>query len=260
MKRPALIGIVNVTPDSFSDGGRMDRAAIAHAEMLAHTGADILDIGAESTRPGAVLLTPDEEWARLEPVLQGIHAQSWRPKVRLSLDTRHAETARKALAFGLDIINDVSGCMDAAMGDLLREHPCDMVVMHALGVPPDPAVTLTGDPIAVVLAWKAAMMEAAQAQGIGAERLIFDPGIGFGKTARQSLELILRSGELVATHGRWLFGHSRKSFIRTVTPVDAPQRDEVTRAFSSVLAGAGVDYLRVHDVAGHRAMFDALCT
>ncbi len=261
MKRPALMGILNVTPDSFSDGGRMGAAALAAAEALVRDGADILDIGAESTRPGAVAITAAEEWVRLSPVLTAIADASWRREVRVSVDTRHAETAARALAIGIEMINDVSGLVDPAMAELLGEHDCDVVVMHALGIPADPTITLPkdADVVAELLAWKVRASAQAEAQGIARERLIYDPGIGFGKTAVQSLALMLDAGRLVAGGGRWLYGHSRKSFLSLFAEVAPAERDALTRAFSAQLAAVDVPYLRVHDVAGHRAMFERLC-
>lgn len=258
MKRPALMGIVNVTPDSFSGDGKMARAAVHQAQMLANSGADILDLGAESTRPGAMAITAEEEWARLEPVLHGIIDHAWRARVRLSVDTRYAETAARALDLGVDIINDVGGLADTAMLEILEEHDNDVVVMHALDVPVNPAHTLPEgcDVVAEILAWKARVTERARGHGIATHRLIYDPGIGFGKTPAQSLALIAAAATFKQSGGRWLYGHSRKSFLTTMTDAPPAQRDAATRAVSQQLAAAGVDYLRVHDVVGHAALFE----
>ena len=260
--RPALVGIVNVTPDSFSDGGNLGEAAIHHAKTLMEEGADIIDIGAESTRPGAVLLSPDEEWARLEPVLAAIAEAAHHAEVRVSVDTRHAQTAARALELGAQIINDQSALADAAMAEIIGEHECDVVVMHSLGLPADPKKTLPVDTLIVdvMLAWKNEMMARAAAAGIAPERLIFDPGLGFGKTTVQSLELVLNADKLVESGGRWLFGHSRKSFLTLFTKAEPAERDSLTLTFSAQLAAARVPYLRVHNIATHRAMFEKLCT
>lgn len=258
MNRPAIMGIVNVTPDSFSGDGQLAEQAIAHAQMLVGEGADILDIGAESTRPGATPVSADEEWARLEPVLTGIVDAPWRAGVRLSVDTRHAQTAARALNLGVDIINDVGGLADHAMPETLEEHECNIVVMHALSIPANPALTLPEgcDVIAEILAWKEAVTSRAGAHGIANERLIYDPGIGFGKTAEQSLMLIHSANELVASGGRWLYGHSRKSFLKLVLKEEGvAARDAATLALSKQLTKARVDYLRVHNVALHVAEF-----
>lgn len=258
MNRPAIMGILNLTPDSFSGDGVEAGDALKRGRELLADGADIIDLGAESTRPGAMPLLPEAEWARLEPVLYAINEQPWRQSVRLSVDTRHAVTASRALDVGVDFINDVSGFTDASMAEVLEEHECDIVVMHALSVPVDPARTLpeTCDVVAEILAWKAQITARAQQHGVATHRLIYDPGIGFGKTAEQSLALIQRAAELKASGGRWLFGHSRKSFMKRMTDAPPEARDALTRQFSLDLAKAGIDYLRVHDVAGHANMFD----
>lgn len=262
MKRPALMGIVNVTPDSFSGDGVSADDAIAHAKQLVMDGADIIDIGAESTRPNAVPLTAEEEWARLAPVLAAITVADWRRSVRISIDTRHAQTAARALDLGVDMINDVGGLTNHAMAELLGEHDGDVIVMHALTIPADVSKTLPDDcdVVAELLAWKHSITTHALAQGIAAERLIYDVGIGFGKTAKQSLALVLAAEKFQQSGGRWLFGHSRKSFLKLFTNEDAAGRDDLTLAFSVQLAHAGVDYLRVHNVARHAALLDQLCT
>jgi dihydropteroate synthase len=260
MKRPAIMGIVNITPDSFSGDGALSQAAVAHAEALVIAGADIIDLGAESTRPGAMPLNADDEWTRLGPVLEKIVAHPWRVRTRLSVDTRHAQTAARAIELGVNIINDVSGLVDYAMMELLEEHDCDVVVMHALSVPANANITLPDDRdvVAEIVKWKRSITEKAQSRGIAPERLIYDPGIGFGKTAQQSLLLMQSATTLKASGGRWLYGHSRKSFLKLLG-ADAA-RDALTLEWSATLAEAGVDYLRVHDVAAHTAMFDAVCT
>lgn len=262
MKRPALVGIVNVTPDSFSGDGVHAERALALAGQLVRDGADIIDIGAESTRPGATPLTAEEEWARLAPVLSAIIHAPWRRQVRLSVDTRHALAASRALDLGVEIINDVSGLADHAMAQLLSGHDGDVVVMHALSIPADAAQTLPAecDVVAELLAWKASITAQAVGHGIAAERLIYDVGIGFGKTPAQSLALILAAAQFQQSGGRWLFGHSRKSFLKLFTNADAPLRDDLTLAFSAQLAQAGVDFIRVHAVARHTALFEQLCT
>lgn len=251
-----LVGILNITPDSFSDGGQFHapEAAFERYAQLVADGAAIVDIGAESTRPGATPLTPDEEWARLGPVLARL------PRThRLSIDTRHAATAARALDNGVAMINDVSGFADPAMAPLLAQADCRVIVMHALTVPADPSVHWPEgtDPIAAILAWKSQLLERVALAGIAPERLIFDPGLGFGKTHEQSMALVQRAPELLASGGDWLYGHSRKSFLSLITDAAAPDRDAATLLLSRQLVAAGVHYLRVHDVRGHA---EALCT
>jgi 2-amino-4-hydroxy-6-hydroxymethyldihydropteridine diphosphokinase/dihydropteroate synthase len=253
-----LMGIMNLTPDSFSDGGKvLGQSALVHFLQLVEAGAEIVDIGAESTRPGATPLTAEEEWSRLAAPLQTIVNHPKRAQVRLSLDTRHATTAARALGLGVDMVNDVGGLRELEMQRVLAASGCDIVVMHALSIPADPAVTLPpdADPVAVILAWKRERAMALKASGITPKRLIFDPGIGFGKNAAQSLALLGRASELVDDGGRWLIGHSRKSFLKAVGAPDRPgDRDAATLAFSRDLLRIPVDILRVHDVAGHRQL------
>ena len=262
MRRPALMGIVNITPDSFSGDGQLPAQAVQRALELVEQGADIIDFGAESTRPGASPLTADEEWSRLGPVLEWVSAKDIRTRARISIDSYHAPTVARALYSGIDIVNDVSGLDDTAMMDILSEVDCDVVVMHSLGVPADGAVTLPAecDVLAEVLTWKTAVTHKAAGRGVTKERLIYDPGIGFGKTAEQSLVLMNAAAQLKASGGRWLYGHSRKSFMKIVGAEEMPARDAMTLQFSAQLAEAKIDYLRVHDVLAHTAMFERLCT
>ena len=261
MKRPALMGIVNITPDSFSGDGQLYEHAAHHALKLVEEGADIIDFGAESTRPGAVALTADEEWARLGPVLSHVIAHDIQTRARISIDTYHAETALRALGMGVDIINDVSGLADVAMLNALNDVDGDVVVMHSLGVLADAQVTLPVgcDVVAEILQWKEAVTRKATGRGVAKERLVYDPGIGFGKTAEQSLALVQGAAQLKASGGRWLVGHSRKSFMKQLGAVEMSARDAMTLEFSQALAVAGIDYLRVHAIAAHDAMFKRLC-
>ena len=264
MKKPSIMGVLNLTPDSFSDGGAFLQrdAALAQFERLVADGADIIDIGAESTRPDAIPLNDEQEWARLQPVLEQIIQQPSRHKIKISIDTRHAQTAASALAMGVDIINDVGGLRDAPMRAVLAASACDIVVMHALTIPADKAAVWPSetDVVEAIMAWKSDVMTLATGTGIDPNRLIFDPGIGFGKTAEQSLALVTHAKEIIGQGGRWLYGHSRKSFLTLFSDVPAPERDALTLAFSAQLATAGVDALRVHAVAEHLALLERICT
>jgi 2-amino-4-hydroxy-6-hydroxymethyldihydropteridine diphosphokinase/dihydropteroate synthase len=258
---PLWMGIVNLTPDSFSDGGELDDAAAAEqrVDSLHADGAELIDFGAESTRPGATLLGADQEWARLEPVL-GRCIERYRDKAlrpRFSVDTYHAETARRALALGADLINDVSGLTNDAMIDIAATSAADFVAMHNLGIPADKARTLpeTEDPTAAVERWLEQRLVEWQRAGLDMQRVVFDPGIGFGKTALQSLRL-LRDIERFQRFGlRLLVGHSRKSFMHTIAAADRDDRDLFTIGVSLQLCTAGVDVLRVHNVAAHTAAY-----
>ena len=251
MSATKLMGIVNITPDSFSDGGQYlaPDAALSAIEKLIDEGADIIDIGAESTRPGAQPLSHEEEWKRLEPVLSKLSHFS---DVQFSLDTRHAQTAQKGLKLGMHWINDVSGFSDAKMVEAVRMSPCKLVVMHSLGIPADKAVVFpdSADVVGELLAFAQARFAALEAAGITRDRLIFDIGIGFGKTAVQSLKLLQDIDRFTSLGVPMLVGHSRKSFLAGL----AADRDEATLAVSQYLATKKVDYLRVHDVAAHRNM------
>lgn len=264
-----IVGVVNITPDSFSDGSRFleHRAATKHARELARAGATVLDLGAESTRPGAAPVGEEEEWARLEPVLATLRdpaaflvgadgAEGSRPL--LSVDTHHAGTARRAIALGADWINDVTGLRDDAMAAAVAEGQVDVVLMHSLTVPPSPGETLptTEDPVRQLLDWGERRVAELEARGVGRARIVFDPGIGFGKTAEQSVEIVRRADALSGLGVRVMVGHSRKSFLATWYPpgstgAEIPAaRDPETVLVSARLAALGVDYLRVHDVAG----------
>ena len=254
---PLWMGIVNVTPDSFSDGGRfVDRTRIEpHVAAMVEAGVHILDVGGESTRPGATPVDPATEWSRVGPVLERLIERSAGRRLRplLSLDTRHPEVAEKGLALGVDIINDVGGLTSPAMVALARDSGRDWVAMHHVTVPADPEVTLPvdRDPYDAVEQWLRRRTEAWDAQGLDLGRIIFDPGIGFGKNRLQSLRLLRRAGEF-RRHGlRVLVGHSRKSFMRSFAGKDEADDDLTTLGASLHLCAQGVDIIRVHNVPLH---------
>ncbi len=251
-----LVGIVNVTPDSFSDGGLYDDsiAAFRRIRELVEEGAHVIDIGAESTRPGAISLTNDVEWLRLEPILselkRGLRTEY--PWVKWSLDTRHPETVEKLADYPVDWINDVTGGDSSRMMDAWVASNHDLVFMHHMGVPVDPAVHLPKEEDAIlnILKWAADKRVQFESRGISCDRMILDPGIGFGKLPEQSLEILRRLNELKDLGLRLLIGHSRKSFLTLVTNEPAIRRDLETHVISANLISRGVDYLRIHDVKG----------
>lgn len=273
IKRPELVGIINITPDSFSDGGEnfIPQDALNNILRLVDEGGDIIDIGAESTRPNAAAVTQEEEWARLEPVLSRLEGFP----IPISVDTRYAQTAKKALALGARWINDVSGFANYDMVAAVRDSNCNLVVMHSLTVPADKSVVLPidADPVELVLSWAKTRILELEKAGIKSERIIFDPGIGFGKNAEQSqaiIDGITRFSELDVPI---LIGHSRKSFLKNCHPELAEgslrdkdkskdishsfdmtinNKDDATIKISQLLAENGVDYLRVHNVKRHR--------
>lgn len=249
-----LVGIVNATPDSFSDGGHYTPMNQIKALILA--GASVIDIGAESTRPSAITLTVEEEWERLEPFLAEAITLCHTHRVKVSLDSYHPENIQKALPLGLDWVNDVNALNSPEMIVALQSYPqADYILMHSLGIPANPAITIeeTQDIVEVLMAFFVEKLGILEAHGISHQRVILDVGIGFGKTAEQSLELIRRMQEFKVLGCRLLVGHSRKSclsrFCAEGTP--AAERDGTTLSASIALAAQGVDYLRVHNVPLH---------
>jgi dihydropteroate synthase len=244
-----LMGVVNVTPDSFSDGGLyLDaEAAIEHGRELEAAGAGILDVGGESTRPGAEEVALGEELRRVEPVVAGLAGGG----ASISVDTSKAAVAASALDAGAEIVNDVTALRgDPEMAALCAERGATVVLMHMLGTPR----TMQRDPVyedvvAEVKAFLAERMEAAVAAGIAEERIWLDPGIGFGKTAEHNLELLRRLAELRELGRPLVIGASRKSFIGRVDGSDAGERLGGTIASSVLAAAEGAEVLRVHDVA-----------
>lgn len=256
-----LVGILNLTPDSFSDGGfyQDPKNALEQAIRLLNHGATILDIGAESTRPGAIPLQPEDEWARLEPVLAELKAlsPSYPEKFTISIDTRHPETALRCIQAGAHWINDVTGLQNSLMRKIAAESTAksnvDWVVMHSLTVPVKKEIVLSGseDPISALLHWGKTRISELQQAGIPAERIIFDPGIGFGKTQDQNWNILRQLDRFHELGVRVLVGHSRKSFISTLTDRPYSDRDIETLSLSLPLASKGADYLRVHNIDIH---------
>ena len=257
---PLWMGILNVTPDSFSDGGRFESwsAVEAQAETLVVAGASFIDVGAESTRPGATPLDAEQEWQRLERVLAPL-IEKYAPsplRPRFSLDTYHPATARRALALGVDAINDVGGLTSPEMLELAVTSDRDWIAMHNLGLPADRSRTLPvdRDPVLEVERWLEQRLDEWQRANLDLGRVVFDPGIGFGKNPLQSLRL-LRGIERFERYGlRVLVGHSRKSFMHGLTG-DGVARDLFTIGASLRLCSRSVEILRVHDVAAHAAAY-----
>lgn len=254
-----LVGILNVTPDSFSDGGELESAQLiaARAREQFNAGASILDIGGESTRPGGVAVEPSEEWTRVELALQAIKTEFRKDSLKplVSVDTRHPYVAERAMAFGIDWLNDVEGFANPEMVALAASGAQDLVVMHSLSVPVKRGESLPNDcdVVSHIRDWAIERTEHLERLDIDPARIVLDPGIGFGKTSAQTLELIARAEELQSLNLRLLFGHSRKSFLAPFTKSEASERDAETSVMSSLLASKSVDYLRVHDVRMNQA-------
>ena len=244
------MGIVNVTPDSFSDGGlRLDPdRAVADAVQMVADGADLLDIGGESTRPGAPPVDTEEEWRRVGPVIQALGA---RVAVPLSIDTYKASVAERALDAGASIVNDVSALVfDPELAGVVARRRAAVVLMHTRGRPQTMASAARyEDVVSEVTAELAERGAAARAAGIAADRIIYDPGIGFAKQAAHSLELLAGFERLHALGGPLLSGPSRKSFL-TAAIGDVPAPDRVWGTAAAVTASilAGAHIVRVHDV------------
>lgn len=253
LSRPQVMGIVNVTPDSFSDGGRGAMQAIAHCEELLRQGADILDIGGESTRPGAPAVALHEEIRRIRPVLEAALTLD----VPVSVDTCKTEVMRMALDLGVDIINDVAALQAAGAVEVVSGHAsCGVCLMHMQG---EPRVMQAAphyvDVVAEVRDFLAARVSALREAGVTAERIVLDPGIGFGKTVGHNFALIAGQRALLDLGYPVLAGWSRKSSIGAVTgkPVDQRMPGSLAAALACVHHGARI--VRVHDVA---ATVDAL--
>jgi dihydropteroate synthase len=243
-----LMGVVNVTPDSFSDGGLYldPDAAIAHGVELARDGAEILDVGGESTRPGAAEVDAAEELARVGPVVAGLVGTA-----TVSIDTSKLAVAEAALDAGASIVNDVTALRgNPEIGALCAERGAGLVLMHMQGTPRTMQASPSYDDVVDdVKAFLSGRMEVAVAAGVEEERIWLDPGIGFGKTLEHNVELLCRLSELRQLGRPLVVGTSRKSFIGKVDGSDAGDRLGGTIASSVIAAAEGADVLRVHDVA-----------
>ncbi|TVQ80810.1 MAG: dihydropteroate synthase [Bradymonadales bacterium] len=246
-----LVGVVNLTPDSFSDGGQFERPdqVIDRVETLVQEGAGVIDLGAESTRPGAQALSDEEEYSRLESILGAlVESKSQYPWLRWSLDSRKSEVWKRANElFPFNLCNDVSGGEDLELLRLAAERDCPVVLMHHLGIPVDRRRQLDASRSAVdqVLEWGVQKRDSLRQQFKNL-RLIFDPGIGFGKSAEQSVELIQSIRKFQSLEMPLFVGHSRKSFLNLISHQDFASRDLESAVISGFLAKEGASYLRVH--------------
>jgi dihydropteroate synthase len=249
LRDPLVMGILNVTPDSFSDGGRYrePERALRRAEEMVAQGAAVLDVGGESTRPGAEPVAPEEELARVLPVIRRLRS---RLDVPLSIDTRRAAVARAALAEGADIVNDVSALGDPEMAAVVADAGAGLVLMHMRGTPRTmQAGPAYADVAEEVRAELEQALRRARAAGIAEERIVVDPGIGFGKTGRHNLELIARLDVLARLGRPILLGVSRKAFLGDLLG-GAPPEARVMGTAAACVAGLlrGARIFRVHDV------------
>jgi 2-amino-4-hydroxy-6-hydroxymethyldihydropteridine diphosphokinase/dihydropteroate synthase len=251
---PQLVGIVNVTPNSFSDGGKFLHAenAVQQALYLVQSGAEVLDIGAESTAPNSPPISNKEEWARLEPVLIALNEakSSFSIPPKISVDTRHPDIAMKALNAGVHLINDVSGLNHPMMRDLIRERSIPCVVMHQLSLPASNqhVIPYAVNAVEEIYRWGERKLVELTEAGLNLDKIILDPGIGFGVHPEQSIALIKQIERFKQWGCRLMMGHSRKSFLALFTPLPAEERDIETSAITTYLANRSIDYLRVHQV------------
>jgi dihydropteroate synthase len=254
LRPPAIMGVLNVTPDSFSDGGRFTEpaAAVAHADRMIDDGADLIDVGPESTRPGSDPVPTADQIARAVPVIEAIRRAH--PAVPVSIDTQSATVARAALDAGADLVNDVSALRgDPAMAELIAQRDAGVVLMHMRGEPRTMQTAGGGpiydDVVAKIVDFLAERIEFATGCGIARQRIIVDPGLGFGKTVEHNLELLRHLSAFASLGVPLLVGASRKSFVGRITGVETPA-DRLAGSLACATAAvlAGVSILRVHDV------------
>lgn len=251
------MGILNVTPDSFSDGNSYASvaAAVAAAEKMVAAGADIIDVGGESTRPGAKPVSVDEELARVIPVIEGLVTSV---SVPVSIDTWKAKVASAALTAGAEIVNDISAMtFDPLMVDTVAATNAGVVLMHTRGRPQEMQIdTVYSDIVAEIAAFLKEAVERAESRGISAQRVLVDPGIGFGKSVNGNLELIRRLDEFLSLGRPLLIGPSRKSFIGKILGRETDERLFGTAAVVSIAMQKGARIFRVHDVNAMRDVVD----
>lgn len=248
---PKLMTVINLTPDSFSDGGSYSEASSLEKSVRSALvqGATIIDVGAESTRPGGEIITPEEEWKRLHPHLSLLAELQKESAFKLSLDSRHPWVIKKVMEkIKLDWLNDVEGFVSTEMLELAKETSGPLVFMHSLSIPPSPEIVLPveEDPVEELLFWGREKIELFENLGIDKRRLIFDPGLGFGKTLEQNYALIKGAKRFNELPVSTLIGHSRKRFLDPHGLIEASARDLETALFSGQLALSGIDVLRIH--------------
>ena len=257
MIMPRIMGIVNVTPDSFSDGGQFDSEASAcvQAEALVVSGADIIDIGGESTRPFAEPVSAEEELARVIPAIRSIREKY---SIPISIDTSKAEVARQALAAGADIINDISALRkDPAMIHLVQETTVPVIIMHMQGTPGDMQLKPQyDDVVAEICDFFEERLKWLDENNVKRNRITLDPGIGFGKSLSHNLSILKHLSVFKKLGCPILLGHSRKRFIEDITSLPVEERDLPTAVLSALACNSGVDILRVHDVASTRTALE----
>jgi len=255
--RPLIMGILNVTPDSFSDGGKFltFRNAVEHGERMAGEGADIIDIGGESTRPYSKPVSAEEEISRVIPVIKKLRKKI---SVPISIDTYKSKVAEESLKVGANIINDISALrMDSEMGRIAAKYKIPIILMHMKGRPQNmQEKPCYKNLVSEIISFLQHRVESAKKEGIDENKIIVDPGIGFGKTVKHNLEIIRRLNEFKSLGRPLLIGPSRKSFIGKVLNLDVSQRLEGTAAAVAVCVWNGANIIRVHDVKEMKRVVD----
>lgn len=251
-KNTKYFGIINVTPDSFSDGGvnLTKEDAIKNIIHFARNGVNIIDIGAKSTRPNAIDIPDEVQWKRLKPILESLNTIKQEYNLKISLDCYNKNVLLKALDCGIDILNDVSALSDESIVPLIKKHNLEYVLMHSLSVPADKNIVILEEKNAVdeVLNFATHKIKILEQKGVAKEKIIFDVGIGFGKTAEQNICLIQNISAFDVLGCKIMVGHSRKSFLNNyLGELNLREKDMATKVISTLLTGK-VDYLRVHTV------------
>ncbi len=250
-----IVGILNITPDSFSDGGNFEnpQLALQHTQKMINEGVNIIDIGAESTRPGAQKVSVTQELSRLEPVLEEIISLAKDNRVQTSIDTYKPRVAEFAISCGVDFVNDVTGFINAEMVKIAAENNVKIVVTHSLGVPVNKSVTIPENVNVMdeIFIWARDKIVQLTNYGIDQKNIIIDPGIGFGKNDEQSWYIVNNIEKLHALKTEIYVGHSRKRFLNLDSQIN---RDSYTLAISAVLALKKVHYIRVHNVSIHTGL------
>ncbi len=259
MSKTKIVGILNVTPDSFSDGGKFNSldSAISQLKKMLEEGADVIDVGAESTRPGSLPITAEEEWRRLEKILPAVifevknFNKKFGKKIQTSIDSYHFETVKKSHELGVEIINDVSGLVDEKIIEFIATKNITTILMHSLAIQTNPELIVNPhlDVPGEILKWAQKKISALEKKGVKKSQLIFDVGIGFGKNAQQSIR-ILKNIDAYRILGLPLYvGHSKKSFLDALEI--SGDRAQKTLEVSKFLMEKNVEFLRVHDVLAH---------
>jgi dihydropteroate synthase len=257
VKKAVLMGILNVTPDSFSDGGEYYKKenALRHAFQMVKEGVDCIDVGGESTRPGAFSVSEEDEMKRVIPVVKELSSQT---NCSISIDTTKAHVALKALEYGAEFVNDVTGFSDPLMCEIVAEKKCKICVMHMLGTPR----TMQDNPyykkgvVVDVIDWFEKRLEHLLKKGVSLDRIYIDPGIGFGKSSEDNLILIKNLHLFRKLGTKIMIGLSRKSFIRKTLKKKECDLLSTTVAMNTLALVAQVDMIRVHDVQAHRDVID----